>query len=378
MTEYPHKDIYNKLYTICDINMSYFQVEQLFDFAFNAGNIAYNLPETVKKLLVDLESCLEITDTAIERKDNNFHNHARDRDNREKVDNVDRVKYRNRYDFDMAPTKDTKKKRDFKRTPGHSLEKAEQLRNDEEWELMRAFKPTKIETKTGIDKCINDIRIALNKISASNYDKQRDAIFELVNGYFSSEEETTNANTMRISKTVFDIASTNKFYSEIYAKLYKELVDTHAIFRELLEQLITGFIAMDTIPTYIDSDVDYDGFCAYLKACEIRKSISTFIVNCFKLGIIPVDKLTDILSEFVKYVNGARVDPSLTKSVEEVVDNIYIIATLADGDLLKNATWQDHILPTIRRFVSEKDGAYPGMSNRTIFKLMDVLDKLLK
>ena len=241
---------------------------------------------------------------------------------------------------------------------------------------MRAFKPTKIETKTGIDKRLNDIRIALNKISAANYDKQRDAVFELVNGYFSSEEENTDTNTMRISKTIFDIASTNKFYSEMYAKLYKELVDSRAVFRDLLEALISGFIAMDTIPVYIDPDTDYDGFCAYSKACEIRKSTSTFIVNCFKLGVIPDYRLTDVLSEFVKYVCDNRSEAESAKNIEEVIENIYIIATLSGGDLLKNAKWCEYILPTIRKFVSEKEGAYPGMSNRAIFKLMDILDKL--
>lgn len=355
--------------------MSYFKVEQLFEFAFSS-KLAYILPETVKKMLIDLESCLEVTDSP-----------QTEYVERERKDNRDQKRvetYRNRYDFEPAGReKDSKKKRDFKKGGGSewkhtpaSTVSAREDQVDAEWELMRAFKPTKIETKTGIDKRLNDIRITLNKISTSNYDKQRNAVFELVNGYFQSDEEKTDVNTMRISKTIFDIASTNKFYSEMYAKLYKELVDAYAVFRELLDDLIRGFIAMDTIPVYVDPDTDYDGFCSYSKACEIRKSTSTFIVNCFKLGVIPDSRVTDVLSEFVKYVYDRRSETDFAKSIEEVVENIYIIATLSGGDLSKNAKWCDYILPTIQLFVSEKDGNYLSMSNRAVFKLMDILDKL--
>lgn len=368
--------------TVYDTNMSYFTVNQIIEFAFS-GKMAYSLPETVKKMLVELESCLDITDVEPnerERKD------YKSSDSKRTSTTETTVKYRNRYDYESPQIgrgeKDGKKKRDFRSKDNASAEwrsgsvvvKEESV--DAEWELMRSFKPTKIESKTGIDKRLNDIRIALNKISAANYEKQRDAIFGLVNGYFESEEEKTTANTKRISKTIFEIASTNKFYSEMYAKLYKELVDAHSVFYELLEELIAGFIAMDTIPVYVDPDTDYDGFCAYSKACEIRKSTTTFIVNCFKLGIITDSSVMDILSEFVKFVKDKRTDSSFTKNVEEVVENIYIIATMCIVELTKNAKWCEYALPTIRQFVADKSSDFPGMSNRAVFKLMDVVDKL--
>ena len=371
--------------TVYDTKMSYFTVNQLIEFAFS-GKMMYSLPETVKKMLVELESCLDITDVEPnerERKD------YKSSDSKRTSTSETTVKYRNKYDYESThigrgeKEKDSKKKRDFRskdkdtaQSEWRSSGVVKEESVDAEWELMRSFKPTKIESKTGIDKRLNDIRIALNKISVANYEKQRDAIFGLVNGYFESEEEKTTANTKRISKTIFEIASTNKFYSEMYAKLYKELVDTHAVFYELLEELIAGFIAMDTIPVYVDPDTDYDGFCGYSKACDIRKSTTTFIVNCFKLGIITDSSVMDILSEFVKFVQDKRSDVGFAKSVEEVVENIYIIATMCIAELTKNAKWCEYALPTIRKFVADKSNDFPGMSNRAVFKLMDVVDKL--
>ena len=198
----------------------------------------------------------------------------------------------------------------------------------------------------------------------------------MVNGYFELKEEQTEANTRRISKAIFDIASTNKFYSEIYAKLYSELVNSHRIFSEMLEELIEGVMAMDTIPVFVDPDSDYDGFCAYSKACDIRKSTSTFIVNCLKFNLIQSSRVADILFEFVKYVDVKRHENGFSKCIEEVTENIYIIATLCSSDLSVNATWKETILPFIKKFVEERNTGLPSMSNRAAFKLLDLLDKI--
>jgi len=242
--------------------------------------------------------------------------------------------------------------------------------------MMRSFKATKIESKTGIEKTVNDIRIALNKMSTANYDKQRDAVLGLVNGYFAEEDAITEENTRRISKAIFDIASTNKFYSEIYAKLYKELVAAHSVFSDLLEEFVNGFNSMESVPVYIDPDVDYDGFCVYSKACEMRKSTSTVLVNCLKMALIDPSRISDILCEFLKFIDLKRTEDGVVKIVEEIVENVYIIATLCSGDLSKTAKWREYVVPTIKRIIAEKTSGYPGMSNRANFKLMDLLEKI--
>ena len=374
--------------------MPYFKVEQLIALSFS-GNLSYSLPESVKTMLVELESCLEITDAATDAPDNHRKEYKSDtrRFHSSNASQDSGAKYRNRYDLnpvvqplgrggdrDNRDNRDKdKRKRDFKKDGSRedlASVAATASDVDKEWEMMRAFKATKIESKTGIEKTVNDLRIALNKISAANYEKQRDAILGLVNGYFDAKEEITVSNTRRISKSIFDIASSNKFYSEMYAKLYKELVDSHTVFRDLLEELVNGFVSVDSIPVYIDPDSDYDGFCAYSKACDIRKSTSTFIVNCVKLYLVPSSRIADILSEFVKYVDAKRLEAECAKCVEEVVENIYIIATLCSAELNLDSKWCESILPRIKQIVAERNNGLPGMSNRAAFKLLDLLEKI--
>jgi hypothetical protein len=361
--------------------MPCFKVDQLLELCFDK-NLSYILPNSVKDTLTELESLLEIPDVMTETEKPERREYKSDSRRFSPAENAT-AKYRNRYDIEsiesFARPEKEKKKRDF-RQKDCPISVAANVRDesdmDKEWEMMRSFKATKIESKTGIEKTVNDLRIALNKISASNYDKQRDAIMVLVNGYFDAKEETTDANTRRISKAIFDIASTNKFYSEIYARLYKELATTHNIFGELLNELIDGFMAMDTIPVYIDPDTDYDGFCAYSKACDIRKSTSTFLVNCLKTELTNSSRVAEVLFEFVKYVDNKRREPGFAKCVEEVVENIYIVTTLCSAELSGTKKWVEYILPQIRQFIAEKNDGLPSMSNRAVFKLLDIMDKL--
>jgi hypothetical protein len=347
--------------------MSYFTVDQLVGLSF-ANKLSYILPEAVKTLLLELESCLEITDTnatePIERRTN-----VEVKRHFSSSDSASSFRHKNRYEFDVP--KDRSKKRDFKHKEPASVAK-----DETEWEMMRSFKATKIESKTGIEKIVNDVRIALNKMSANNYEKQRDIVIGLVNGYFSEEDVITESNTRRISKAIFDIASTNKFYSEIYAKLYTELVSAHEVFRDLLEDFVNGFTSMETVPVYVDPDTDYDGFCVYSKACEVRKSTSTFLVNCLKMDLIDKSRISDILCEFLKYIDTKRTEEGMSKYVEEIVENIYIIATLCSVELSKTAKWKEYILPSIKRIISEKANGLPGVSNRANFKLMDLMEKI--
>lgn len=350
--------------------MPYFTVDQLLELSFGVGNI---LPESVKAMLVELESNLEITDVPIEPV-----KEYRSFDSKRESSHAPLAKYRNRYDFDNSSGKDRdrnrdRKKKDFRHSSDAGREETSAA-VDSTWEAIRTFKPTKIESKTGIEKTVNDLRIALNKISASNYDKQRDIVMGLVNDYFESGEQSEQ-DTCRISKAIFDIASANKFYSEMYAKLYKELTDAHSIFAELLRELLDKFIGLDAVPVYADPDVDYDGFCEYLKACESRKTTSTFIVNCLKLGLVESSEVAKILSAFVKYVDDNGEKEEFSKCIEGVIENIYIIATSCSKELAKTDKWSNYILLKLHEFAKPK-GEMPGISNRSKFKFMDILDKI--
>jgi hypothetical protein len=107
-------------------------------------------------------------------------------------------------------------------------------KEDVSWENVRNFKTTKIEKKEGIEKKINEVRICINKMSAKNYELQRDTILA-----FMVEEDD---ELEKIANAIFDIASTNKFYAELYARLYKELIHLYPVFQKVMDDFLQKYM----------------------------------------------------------------------------------------------------------------------------------------
>lgn len=256
---------------------------------------------------------------------------------------------------------------------GHGHSHSRPKKREEDWEAVRAFKATKIEQKVGIEKTVNDVRIALNKMSTSNYEKQKDAVLELVGAYFSSEETVNAADTERISKAIFDIASTNKFYSEIYAKLYVELAQLHAVFRDLLAGFVENFSQNVGALMYVDPDVDYDGYCLYTKSCDNRKATTTFIVNCLKRGLVSPDKVFAIIRENLVCIDTWVLEEGKTKEVEEIVENLFIVLTLAKNELKAAGEWTP-VVDKVKVLAKTKGKSQVSWSNRAAFKMMDLAE----
>jgi len=317
------------------------EIQQRFHLAdFNAilfkKCYGYVLPDEYIKLLEELESQLDVSEQPI-----------------------------------VAPTHSAPLRN---RDRGHVYSHSRPKKREEDWEAVRAFKATKIEQKVGIEKTVNDVRIALNKMSTSNYEKQKDAVLELVGAYFGSDGDTVNTeDTQRISKAIFDIASTNKFYSEIYAKLYVELAQLHAVFRELIAGFVANFSQNIGALTYVDPDVDYDGYCLYIKSCDNRKATTTFIVNCLKRGLVGQDKVFAIIRENLVCIDTWIIEEGKTKEVEEIVENLFIVLTLAKDELKTVAEWT-HVVDKVKVLAKTKGKSQVSWSNRAAFKMMDLME----
>jgi len=243
----------------------------------------------------------------------------------------------------------------------------------EDWGLMRSFKTTKIEVKTGADKTINDLRIHLNKMSTSNYAKQRDTIITEIRNYLESEN-ATHETTEKVSSAIFQIVSTNKFLSELYSDLYIELIREFPLFGELLHDFIVSFF--ETIHTieYVDPEVNYDEFCRITKANDRRKSTTTFIANTMKRGAVSANTVMNLLSVFINAANTNIRTTERAFHAEEITENIFILVSLCYGELKPQPEWVD-AFGIIRDLSTQKMGeTFPSMTNRVLFKFMDVLD----
>jgi len=258
------------------------------------------------------------------------------------------------------------------------------------------FKPTqKIEAVNSSDKAIKDIRIILNKMSDVKFDSQLNMICEIMDGFFKEQQENRddgdpssgssdtnsqlNENTIVFCKKLLDLVSMDTFNSIVYSKLYKEWTCKYPIFNKLLHDFIAVFDAkIDDDFHYVDSNVDYDGYCKYIKKNDQRKAISLFLVNLSKQqpSVLSKLKIVDILNHFLdKSIEYIQIKDKLNE-VEEMSDNIYVILTNIYSCISSLPQWNDDILPKITNISQMKIKQYPSISNRVIFKYMDILDSL--
>jgi hypothetical protein len=271
--------------------------------------------------------------------------------------------------------------------PGYFNNSRKPKRNDvseDTWEKQKAFKATVIEKKEGIEKSINDIRICLNKISNKNYETQRDAIVEYINsitrqGDDSSDdddEKTYNPNDINsISTAIFEIASTNKFYSELYATLYKELIEKFAVFRDNVDLIIENYKNDIHKIKFVDPNTEYDKFCDNNKLNDKRKAMSMFIVNLMKKGVLEKSTISEIIL-YLEDIVAKNVDiENMVYEIEEITENLFILVTESAVDFKGTGVWET-IMANITLFSKYKAKEHLSISSRAIFKYMDILDRI--
>ena len=160
-------------------------------------------------------------------------------------------------------------------------QKATEL-SDEAWNEIRNFEATKRVEREGIDKSIDNVRKAMNKISNKTYDTLKETIFTELKTIVDTGIDTDGEDLNKLVDSLFRIASQNGFYSELYAKLYAELVESYDFIKTPLEKSVAGFITGLNTIKYVSPDEDYDKFCKNNKDNTVRRAVGGFFVNALK------------------------------------------------------------------------------------------------
>ena len=90
---------------------------------------------------------------------------------------------------------------------------------------------TQLEKKEeGVDKDIDELRGILNKLTSKNYDTMKANIIQTLTKMF--EKNCNEEDLEKIGESIFEIGSVNKFWSALYAKLYKDLIKHFEIMKK--------------------------------------------------------------------------------------------------------------------------------------------------
>ena len=195
-----------------------------------------------------------------------------------------------------------------------------------------------------------------------------------------SHEVVSHEAVQKIGQFIFDIASTNQFFSELYAGLYQDLVAQHAVFSEILEVFVKNFQStLDAVP-YCDPATDYDGYCQYTKHNERRRATAAFFVMLVVRGVLSGTRLAALVTHIQLLMETAIVEVDRTNEVEELTEVLFLLITLGATSLQADDShcWTTTIVPTLQTMSQRKSKDFASLSSRAVFKHRDILDKLAK
>jgi hypothetical protein len=248
---------------------------------------------------------------------------------------------------------------------------------DDDWDAIRAFQTTQKHVSEGIQKNVDNIRGFLNKITDMNEEAMtkdiKDEISKLI------EHDTSNENMMKIGYSIFNIASSNSFYSALYARLFKTLMNDYDIFKKIFEDNFKEFMNLFESIEFVDPKKNYDKFCEYTKTNDKRRAMSLFVVNLMINNIIDEGEIIEIISQLQALILNYLRKSEKSNEVEELTENLFIIVTKSKSYLNKGETkdtWE--VITKNIEFITmlkPKMKEYPSITNKTIFKHMDIFEE---
>lgn len=242
----------------------------------------------------------------------------------------------------------------------------------QEWADIKNFKVTQIKTSEGIEKEINEIRSMLNKLSAKNYETMKETILQRVKEVLQLHEDNEEEQ-LQVIGSIVDIACANKFLSQLYANFFTELYSHTSLCDKVLSNYMQKYKDSTKNIHYVDSNVDYDGFCIYNKTNDSRKALITFFIYLMQNGLIPVIEILQIVMELQDMSREYIGTENRVNEVDEITENIAVIVKLIKEKCREDELWRLQIHPSLIEFSKMKSKDYKSLSMRTVFKYMDLI-----
>jgi hypothetical protein len=252
----------------------------------------------------------------------------------------------------------------------------------EDWDTIRSFQATKFEQKSGLDALIDKLKLSMSKLTKDKYLLIKQQIMEVLNEIMELEPNT-DILTEKIGNIMFDIVLSNKTLLRLYAELYTDLIGSYVWIKQSIDNHFTKYIDLFKDMLYFDSDTDYDKFCDMNVINEKRKLTSQLFVYLALNGYLSKNSLYEYLVLLLKMMSEYIHQSNKKFEVDEITENI---AILFNKDIIRFIEDSDDydedlyiinglsIMELITVFAKSKAKDYKSLSNKAIFKCMDLVE----
>lgn len=247
----------------------------------------------------------------------------------------------------------------------------------EDWEEMRNYKATELmKNEEGEEADMDFIRSNLNKLSKKTYDD----LLPLIKDKITSMKKNNPSVLSKIGKIVLSIGSVNTFVGDLFCTLYEDLINTYgSVMNDVLLEFWKEYIESFNMIEMVDPDKNYDLFCQNNKKNEDRRSKSKFFINLAKRGNhFDVNKISEIIKNFVELLKNTIEKENKLFMVEEVTENLYILMYENIDflqDEINDGEW-DEINESFSTMTYFNAKDYPSLSQKVLFRIMDIYDEM--
>lgn len=256
----------------------------------------------------------------------------------------------------------------YSKTPIFKKKRRDQYVSNKDWEALRNFKETKFDKKEGIELEIVNVKTNLNKLTDKSYDEILQNIINII------EKNKEDDDLETIGKLIFQIGSANKFWSKLYARLYYDLISKFTFMNDICNKNFDTFKEILLNVRYIDPKDNYDLYCQINKENEKRKGLSKFLAICTNKKIILIDNMMEIIYGLFNYIEINLNNIDNKNQIEEIVENLYILLTNLLVSIKEDKNLFDDLHKRITYFTELKISEYEAVSNKFIFKFIDILE----
>jgi hypothetical protein len=236
------------------------------------------------------------------------------------------------------------------------------------------FNPTIIKKNEGVDKEIDSVRILLNKLT----DKSFDNISVLIDEKISCLEKKFNKEEcIKMGEIIYKIMISNILFSKIYSKLYSLYLFKYKFLDEILNLKINNFIDYYNTEKNkeLNNKLTFDELSIINNLIDKKNGEAHLFINLYLNQQIETQKICDIINNLLELFFEITNLPNKIYLVDQVSDILYIF--IKDFYLdLKEDERLENIINSVNYICNMKPSSRESISNKSIFKFMDLKDEI--
>lgn len=254
----------------------------------------------------------------------------------------------------------------------------EEVNTTDDWQSLRSFQKTEFVKKEGIEKEIDGIRALINKLTDKTYDRIIEKLTETLDE-IKDNKTCDEVYIDKIGHSIFTMATSNKFNSNVYAKLASELQSKYEFMTNIVDNNINEFMKLFENMEFVSPDDDYDKFCEMNIINEKRRAMSLFLTSLYKHKVLTLDFVFDKIQKVQNMImkEETMLHESSRMEVEELSENLYILLTNIPFSTLSSHSEWKQIMDNLLQIKNTDTKECMGISPKAKFKHMDILDKLM-